>query len=962
VRASEAASSRGAALAGVGAAAEAPVRSVGMQTAYRDGDVQTDPFTPQAIVAAGEEPEIVRLAFLRSGGETGASLPVGKADIEAVEEARRRFAIESAMPPMTDEASFAVRKRLMEQLEMDSFIAKEGGVDLANSQRMSLVEQALAARSAERGFIAEQRVEELRRKLGAETEQALAAIQAKRMKTLRKLGASRKQEERHVDMLTGTGSFLGVGPVHASATGKGRKPTRDIIADYADYGSKVYAPLRREGAQSDKLRTAAKFEAGATAAPLRDAVGLGALARALPPSATTVLTLKPAPDASEGFPAGSSAAAAAKPSRAEVQVGADLETVYAMIKTVQTGKSTTAILNEEVPAWRQPKPIVERPSTPSYPDTDDVPAQAEFEQAVLLLQSLLRGRAAQNIMFEGKDRRLELIQEMRADLLTDEVAAALAEEEEARRRAREVQVARTSTVDAAAGEVATAALDFFAKELTRSREMSRIAALAAAADGERSRREEDERVRRWEEVHARAVEAAVADATDSTYGAAADALVSAAIAAAVVGHANAVAGADTGLVAAVLGEIVAREETHAATLELSIGLPARSEAIPPRSALDDSLLPSLDDDEAAGAGAGALDATAASLDLSISASGDEMEAAAAAGAAGDAGGDDADTSKAAVRIQSVARGRQARKRVATIKGGAKGAAADAATAASAGEETPAPDGDGGDGKVGGEGDSSADPADPEAAAAALRIQSIARGRQARRRVAGMRTKPVDAEADAPAPAAAADPSADKAAVAIQSVARGRQARKQVAGMRNTGGAVATPAEGEGKEEEGKEAPAAEAAAPAAPAAEADAPAPAPAADKAAVAIQSVARGRQARKQVAGMRNTGGAVATPVEGEGKEEEVKEGEVEAPAAEEAAPAAEEAAPAAEEAAPAAEEAAPAAEEAAPAAEDATPAAAEEAAPAAEEAAPAAEEAAPAAEEAAPAAEEAAPAAEA
>lgn len=42
------------------------------------------------------------------------------------------------------------------------------------------------------------------------------------------------------------------------------------------------------------------------------------------------------------------------------------------------------------------------------------PAEDESEHlAVLLLQRLIRGRAVQNVMFEGKERRKELIRELR---------------------------------------------------------------------------------------------------------------------------------------------------------------------------------------------------------------------------------------------------------------------------------------------------------------------------------------------------------------------------------------------------------------------------------------------------------------------------------------------------------------------------------------------------------------------
>lgn len=42
------------------------------------------------------------------------------------------------------------------------------------------------------------------------------------------------------------------------------------------------------------------------------------------------------------------------------------------------------------------------------------PSEDENEHlAVLLLQRLVRGRAVQNVMFEGKERRKELIRELR---------------------------------------------------------------------------------------------------------------------------------------------------------------------------------------------------------------------------------------------------------------------------------------------------------------------------------------------------------------------------------------------------------------------------------------------------------------------------------------------------------------------------------------------------------------------
>jgi hypothetical protein len=61
-----------------------------------------------------------------------------------------------------------------------------------------------------------------------------------------------------------------------------------------------------------------------------------------------------------------------------------------------------------------------RPHTPVYREIQTGENPAEYHrndkklQAVILLQRLMRGRAKQNMMFEGKEKRLDLIAELRA--------------------------------------------------------------------------------------------------------------------------------------------------------------------------------------------------------------------------------------------------------------------------------------------------------------------------------------------------------------------------------------------------------------------------------------------------------------------------------------------------------------------------------------------------------------------
>merc|ERR1719461_1741741 len=57
--------------------------------------------------------------------------------------------------------------------------------------------------------------------------------------------------------------------------------------------------------------------------------------------------------------------------------------------------------------------ILDRPDSPQLKE-EVLPEEEEQEAAVLLLQRIIRGRAYQNEMFEGKEKRLDLINELRA--------------------------------------------------------------------------------------------------------------------------------------------------------------------------------------------------------------------------------------------------------------------------------------------------------------------------------------------------------------------------------------------------------------------------------------------------------------------------------------------------------------------------------------------------------------------
>lgn len=87
------------------------VREIEVQTDYRESEAQTDPYTPKHILKVGENPEILALTHLK--WEQG--LPASIEELEAIEWNREKTWFDNALPPISDEASFQLRRQLMKQ-------------------------------------------------------------------------------------------------------------------------------------------------------------------------------------------------------------------------------------------------------------------------------------------------------------------------------------------------------------------------------------------------------------------------------------------------------------------------------------------------------------------------------------------------------------------------------------------------------------------------------------------------------------------------------------------------------------------------------------------------------------------------------------------------------------------------------------------------------------------------------
>ncbi|KAJ3035765.1 Cilia- and flagella-associated protein 91, partial [Rhizophlyctis rosea] len=348
---------------------EGGVRTVAVQTMYRESSAQTDPYSPPyTLPSTTSPPELLALATL----SYGAGLPAGLAELEMIERARAKRAWEASLPKVVDQESFERRLRMMEEMELKEWREREDEIRRLQDHRLEILKKVITRREAENEALNSERIEKIWQRKLQERDALLEKIQRKRVKILRKLADKRAKVEQKIER-------------------------RDIIADYANFSSNVYAPKARDGVFFDKPDTTLRFDL----VELEDHRGLTYLESTLPPSATAP-NLTP-PDITKDQIRRNPAI------RKNILLQQQLNLMDQKLKErkMQRGKEDEKPLRFAKRIERPPQ----RPGTPSIetPREED----EDMEVAALLLQKIIRGRIAQNAMYQGKERRLNLINELR---------------------------------------------------------------------------------------------------------------------------------------------------------------------------------------------------------------------------------------------------------------------------------------------------------------------------------------------------------------------------------------------------------------------------------------------------------------------------------------------------------------------------------------------------------------------
>lgn len=266
--------------------------------------------------------------------------------------------------------------------------------------------------------------------------------------------------------------------------------TRDIIADYENFGSTVYAPITRDGLSLDKK--ANKYEVQPEA--LSSYAGLTELHEVLEVKKPQVFHSKISVDTVRlNF--------ARLLQRKDKDHQKALENAQKYIDIAQEKLRFDEKENDEKNDIMQNVKL--RPPTPKHGlnqtnqnDVNMIMSEDKKKRAVILLQRLLRGRAEQNKMFEGKEKRLDLIAELRA---TEEWRATSDTQEEHMLIDNYQERIMDGVAEAMQSSIIAQTLDSLSKELVRLKQERKIDAMVRLAENERRKREAEESGKRQAE-------------------------------------------------------------------------------------------------------------------------------------------------------------------------------------------------------------------------------------------------------------------------------------------------------------------------------------------------------------------------------------------------------------------------------------------------------------------------------
>ncbi|KAL0233892.1 hypothetical protein PCE1_002397 [Barthelona sp. PCE] len=432
-----------------------PTRDVGVQTLYRDSETQTDPFDPDYVIRDGEtEPEILSLTRLTWGN----GLPAGLPEIESILADRERKNFEEALPKADTKENFDLRVRLLGEEDMRQWENREAELKSIQDKKLEEIIDALKGEDVRRKEMQTRHLQHIRTMRTTKDEGTIERLHRRRVQTLRRLVANKQVTDKKLRTLQ-----------------QGENSRGDIVQDYADYSSKLYAPKLRDGFSQQS--SAINVDSLMTIDRLNE---IDDLLRE-----EIVVTKPQLPNIK----------------REEKKYLSSLRRVSVISANDKAVDEAEAALDERTrraKLLRIPEAaisLLERPQTPIVDALADMTNKGVTD-AVYRLQSLARGRMVQDALIDELVSRSSLMKELGTLQKISSVEKHIQDETQKRKLQEIKEKLQNMAVDEVTGEVVGKALDFLTKELIRHNHQREFMNLIAEAEAERHKLEEVETERR----------------------------------------------------------------------------------------------------------------------------------------------------------------------------------------------------------------------------------------------------------------------------------------------------------------------------------------------------------------------------------------------------------------------------------------------------------------------------------
>ncbi|XP_006623172.1 cilia- and flagella-associated protein 91-like isoform X2 [Apis dorsata] len=439
-------------------------KNVGTQTDYRDSEAQTIPWEPSYRIKLGHNPEVLSIVHLTWNH----GLQIGNHELEIINRIRKKRAWEAILPPMDTQANIKKRTAIINALEVDEWAFRESEIQAIMDYRLELMNEISKSYEYEKQKKIQDRLDRLTNLLSLRRDKEVNSIKHKLRRELRKL------YKRHQE--------------------KSQPFKRDIIKEHANPSSELYAPQMRYGEHPQRRHEIIEKELLGESF-IENVTEINTLPKWLP-TYEQLSVVEPKPKSDDLC-----IRATRWTKEKLIQLHSDLKAIR--LSTIYVTIDAPVLLKRK---YKMPS----LPPTPYKTTIEDI-ANIRLHQLSTLIQKIVRGRAIQCMMFEGRNRCRELIEELQSSYGLEEYSKKQNQKEKQHTlELQELQNEKSlqddrlcEILNSLEGMTLSGMLDFLTKELIRLEDERQIHAFALLAERKRALREAAEAGKRQLEYNRR---------------------------------------------------------------------------------------------------------------------------------------------------------------------------------------------------------------------------------------------------------------------------------------------------------------------------------------------------------------------------------------------------------------------------------------------------------------------------